>query len=59
MEYKLVCKNDPVELGIKDERGKWNIDKLIEHIDVCVECKDYYTEYFFGPGLGTYKPDKK
>ena len=34
-------------------------DKLIEHIDVCVECKDHYTEYFFGSGLGTYKPDKK
>jgi hypothetical protein len=58
MMYKLACKDDPEKLGIKGEGGKWDIDKLIEHIDVCVKCRDYYTELYIGPGLGTYKPKK-
>jgi hypothetical protein len=49
MQHKLVCGKDPEKMGIKDDQGKWDIDRLIHHIDECKQCKDYYTEMLLGP----------
>jgi hypothetical protein len=51
MEYKLACENDLEKLGIKDERGKRDIEKLIQHIDSCKKCRDYYTALLLGSGF--------
>lgn len=45
--HRLACENDPIALGIKDEKTeKWDTDKLIRHIDECGKCKEWFTDYF-------------
>ncbi|GAJ04817.1 unnamed protein product [marine sediment metagenome] len=41
MRFILYCKNDPVDLGIQDHQGNWDIDKLLEHIRRCPECSRF------------------
>jgi len=37
----LYCKNDPVDLGIEDAQGNWDMEKLLEHIRRCRECSRF------------------
>ena len=41
MKYMLYCKHDPVDLGIEDHQGNWDMEKLLEHIRRCRECSRF------------------
>lgn len=41
MKYMLFCRNDPVDLGIEDSQGSWDMEKLLEHIRRCRECSRF------------------
>ena len=41
MKFMLYCKNDPVDLGIEDSQGKWDMEKFLEHIRRCRECSRF------------------
>ncbi|MBA7631323.1 hypothetical protein ES703_38854 [subsurface metagenome] len=38
MKFILYCKHDPVDLGIEDSQGNWDMEKFMEHIRRCREC---------------------
>lgn len=41
MKYLLYCRNDPVDLGIEDLQGNWDMEKLLKHIGRCRECSRF------------------
>ncbi|MCL6578015.1 MAG: hypothetical protein K6T73_01330 [Candidatus Bathyarchaeota archaeon] len=41
--YKLVCRQDPVALGIENKEGDWDMVKFEAHINKCRACKDTVT----------------
>lgn len=36
--YRLVCRQDPVALGIANADGSWHLDRLAAHIKRCRPC---------------------
>ncbi|MBA7640747.1 hypothetical protein ES703_48418 [subsurface metagenome] len=38
MKFMLYCRNNPVDLGIEDPQGNWDMEKFLEHIRRCREC---------------------
>lgn len=41
MKFILYCGNDPVDLGIEDSKGNWDMEKFLEHIRRCRECSRF------------------
>jgi len=41
MKFMLYCKNNPVDLGIQDHQGNWDMEKFMEHIRRCRECSRF------------------
>ena len=57
MKFILYCGNNPVDLGIKDEQGYWDLMKFREHVEDCVPCKKFLYvlgEEFFDSMLGVF-----
>ena len=38
MKFMLYCGKDPVDLGIEDPQGNWDMEKFLEHVRRCWEC---------------------
>jgi hypothetical protein len=41
MHYRLFCGRDPVQEGIEQTDGSWQLTRLIEHIAQCAQCKQF------------------
>ncbi|MBA7523709.1 hypothetical protein ES705_15842 [subsurface metagenome] len=41
MKYMLYCKHKPVDLGIQDAQGNWDMEKFLKHIRRCPECSRF------------------
>lgn len=46
MKYKLLCKSDPVALGIENDDESWDLEKLKEHIKQCKICSCALSKLF-------------
>lgn len=41
MKFLLYCDDDPRDLGIEDDQGRWDWDKFREHVEVCPACSRF------------------